>query len=129
MFVRVCFALIVSLTTALLRADFQGSTHMMPFDEDTIGYSKTEASGPVTRLQKALAESKTTLKHDPKFGYLPSVLEALGISYESQVLVFSKTSMQREHIGPDNPRALFYNDDAYVGFIPGAPMIEITEVD
>ena len=129
MSVRVCFSLLLCFTATLSRADFQGSTHMMPFDEDTIAYSKTEASGAVTRLQKALSEGKVTLKRDPKFGYLPSILEALGISPETQVLVFSKTSLQRERIDPDNPRALFYNDDAYVGFIPGAPLIEITEVD
>ena len=111
------------------RADFQGSTHMMPFDEDTIAYSKTEATGPVSRLVKAVAEGKTKLKFDAKYGYLPSVLEALGISYESQVLVFSKTSFQRERIEPETPRALFFNDSAYIGYIPGSPMLEFSEVD
>jgi hypothetical protein len=111
------------------RADFQGSTHMMPFDEDTIAYGKTEATGPVSRLIRSINDGKTTLKFDVKYGYLPSVLEALGISYDSQVLVFSKTSFQRERIEPENPRALFYNDDAYIGYIPGSPMLEFSEVD
>lgn len=111
------------------RADFQGSTHMMPFDEDTIAYSKTESTGPIARLQKSIAEGKTSLRFDAKYGYLPSVLEALGISLESQVLVFSKTSFQRERIDPENPRALFFNDDVYIGFIAGSPMLEVSEVD
>jgi len=34
--------------------DFQGSTHITPFDEDTIAYSKTEADGPIPRLQKRI---------------------------------------------------------------------------
>jgi len=102
---------------------------MMPFDEDTIAYSKTEATGPVSRLVKAIADGKTTLNFDAKYGYLPSVLEALGITYDSQVLVFSKTSFQRERIEPENPRALFYNDGAYIGFIPGSPLLEFSEVD
>jgi hypothetical protein len=123
------FCLIASALTPLARADFQGSTHMMPFDEDTISYSKTEATGPVSRLIKSIADGKTTLKFDAKYGYLPSVLEALGISYDSQVLVFSKTSFQRERIEPENPRALFYNDGAYIGFIPGSPLLEFSEVD
>ena len=101
----------------------------MPFDEDTIAYSKTEATGPVSRLVKAIADGKTTLNFDAKYGYLPSVLEALGITYDSQVLVFSKTSFQRERIEPENPRALFYNDGAYIGFIPGSPLLEFSEVD
>ena len=111
------------------RADFQGSTHMMPFDEDTIAYSKTEATGPISRLIKSINEGKTDLKFDAKYGYLPSVLEALGISCDSQVLVFSKTSFQRERIEPENPRALYFNDDAYIGYIPGSPMLEFSEVD
>jgi hypothetical protein len=80
-------------------------------------------------LIKSIAEGKAALKFDEKYGYLPSVLEALGISFESQVLVFSKTSFQRERIEPENPRALFYNDGAYIGYIPGSPMLEFSEVD
>ena len=102
---------------------------MMPFDEDTIAYSKTPSTGAVSLLQSALADCKTNFTYDAKFGYLPSLLRALGISPESQVLVFSKTSLQRERISPENPRALFFNDDVYVGFIPGAPLIEISEAD
>lgn len=102
---------------------------MMPFDEDTISYSKAPSTGPVARLQKFIAEGKTNLTFDSKFGYLPSLLKALNVSEESQVLVFSKTSFQRERIDPEHPRALFFNDDVYIGFIPGSPMLEISEVD
>ena len=45
------------------------------------------------------------------------------------MLVFSKTSQQRESITPQNPRSLFYNDDVYIGYIPGAPNVEISAVD
>ncbi|HZO85482.1 MAG TPA: hypothetical protein VFC26_09725, partial [Verrucomicrobiae bacterium] len=54
--------------------DFQGSTHMMPFEEDTIAYSKTPDSGPVARLQRRIDEGKVKLKHDRAYGYLLSVL-------------------------------------------------------
>lgn len=123
------FVFCLLLTALSARGDFQGSTHMMPFDEDTIGYSKTASSGAVDRLQKALDEKKTELRFDPKFGYLPAVLEALGVSAESQMLVFSKTSFQRERIDPENPRALFFNDDVYIGYVPGSPVLEISEAD
>lgn len=101
----------------------------MPFDEETIGYGKTQGAGPVDRLQEALSKGEKTLKYEPGFGYLRSVLQELGISEKSQVLVGSKTSLQRERINPENPRALYFNEGAYVGFIPGAPLIEITSVD
>ena len=58
-----------------LRADFQGSTHIMPFDEDTIGYSKTKASGPVARLQERIDSGEIKLRYDDTYGYLPAVLE------------------------------------------------------
>lgn len=112
-----------------IRADFQGATHMMPFDEDTISYSKSPSQGPVPRLQQRIENGSVTLRFDPVYGYLFSVLEQLKISTNSQMLVFSKTSFQRERISPKTPRALFFNDDVYVGFIPGAPLMEISSAD
>lgn len=78
---------------------------------------------PVARLDTA------TLKFEKSHGYLKSVLAALQIPLDSQVLVFSKSSLQSDHIGPTNPRAIYYNDHTYVGWIPGAPLIEIMTVD
>jgi hypothetical protein len=99
-------------------ADFQGSTHMTPFDEDTIGYNKAKADDSITRLEKLIKSGETALKYGTTHGYLESVLRELGIESSSQVLVFSKTSFQRERISPKTPRALYFNDDVYVGYIP-----------
>lgn len=120
---------VLLIACAAARADFQGATHMMPFEEDAISYAETQAAGPVARLRDQLEQGVAQFQHDPVFGYLPALLEQLGVSADSQMLVFSKTSLQREHISPRTPRALYFNDDAYVGFIPGAPMIEVSEVD
>ena len=109
--------------------DFQGSTHLVPFDEDAIGYSKAVSTGPVAKLQERIDRGEVKLRHDPDHGYLPSLLEALRIPRESQLLVFSKTSFQRERIAPRTPRALYFSDDAYIGYIPGAPLLELTSVD
>jgi hypothetical protein len=98
----------------------------MPFDENAIGYSKGEPTGAVARLQQRINQGEVEFKYDSQHGYLNSLLEALNIPRSSQMLVFSKTSFQRERISPHNPRALFFNDDVYVGFIPGAPMIEVS---
>jgi hypothetical protein len=57
------------------------------------------------------------------------VLELLRVPVSSQMLVFSKTSVQRRNIDPSNPRALYFSDDVYVGYIPGAPEIEVAAVD
>jgi hypothetical protein len=113
----------------VLADDFQGATHLMPFDEETINYSKAKDSSPVARLQERLDRGAATLAYDDQFGYLPALLGALGIPTNSQMLVFSKTSFQRERISPKTPRALYFNDDVYVGFIPGSPLMEVSAVD
>ena len=110
-------------------SDFQGATHLMPLDEDTIGYTKGKPDSVISQLQKKLENGSVKLEWNEKFGYLPSVLKELNIPASSQMLVFSKTSLQRERISPDNPRAIFFNDDVYIGFIPGAPLMEISVAD
>ena len=115
--------------TAMTQSDFQGATHLVPFEEDTISYNKRPSTGPIARLQSRLDRSEVKLKFDPATGWRDSLLAALGISPKSQTLVFSKTSLQRERIAPQHPRALYFNDDVYVGWIPGAPVMEFSEVD
>src|SRR4026207_2549383 len=109
--------------------DFQGATHLMPFDEETIQYGKTKDASPIARLQERLDRGAARLAYDDRFGYLPALLSALKIQTNSQMLVFSKTSFQRERISPKTPRALFFNDDVYIGFIPNAPLLEISAAD
>ncbi len=119
----------VCALNVLAQSDFQGSTHMVSFEEDTIDYNRAEAHDPVARLQKRLEKSELKLAYDEKFGYLPAVLAALKVEKSSQMLVFSKTSLQRERISPQTPRSLFFNDSVYVGFIPGAPLLEFSAAD
>ncbi|HXG48589.1 MAG TPA: hypothetical protein VNO52_13260 [Methylomirabilota bacterium] len=120
----------LGLATCLaVRADFQGSTHLMPFEEDTIDYNNAVPTDVVAQLQKRIEAGEVRLEFDPRHGYLPSLLQALGIPTSSQMLVFSKTSLQRERISPQTPRALYFNDNVYVGFIPGAPLLEVSTAD
>lgn len=109
--------------------DFQGSTQMVPFDEEMFQYGKAEPHDPIAKLQKRINNGELKLPFDEKFGYLPALLKELKVPASSQMLVFSKTSLQRYHIRPKNPRAIFYNDDAYVGYIPSAPLMELTGID
>jgi hypothetical protein len=70
----------------------------------------------VTRLADRRAKGETKLEFEPDRGYLRALLRALDIPESSQVLVFSKTSLQRERISPRTPRAIYFNDDVLVGF-------------
>ena len=127
--IRKWFAWSLWLCTFVTRADFQGSTHLTPFDEDTIAYSKTKSDGPVARLQERLDRGQAELVRDDRYDYLLSVLTNLQVRPSSQMLVFSKTSFQRERIDPAHPRGIYFGDNVYVGFVPGSPLLEITEVD
>ena len=60
---------------------------------------------------------------------MESVLKALDVPTESQVLVFSKTSFQASRIVPRLPRALYFNDHVSVGFVRGGDVLEIASVD
>ena len=110
-------------------SDFQGSTHLMPFDEDLIGYGKARETNVVTLLQQRIDGGSARLEKDARGSLLPSILRELSVAASSQVLVFSKTSFQRDRIAPSNPRALYFNDRVYVGQVPGSPILEFTAVD
>jgi hypothetical protein len=88
-----------------------------------------EPDDPVARLQKQLDKGETTLEYRPGWGYLPSLLEHLGVNIDSQVLVFSKTSFQSDLIGPKAPRALYFNDSVYIGYVQKGPVLEFIGVD
>jgi hypothetical protein len=126
----ICAAFVGGVYALAARADdFQGSTHKVPYDEEIINYSNQPAHSPVEKLQARIDRGEVKLKHDPKYGWIPALLEAFNIPKSSQMLVFSKTSLQRQFITPENPRSLFFNDDVYLGFIPGAPVMEVSAVD
>src|SRR4051794_38450991 len=93
--------------------DFQGATHPILYDEETIFYSKATPAGPVADLQEKLERGEVRLEFDNEHGYLPALLKYFGIPKSSQMLVFSKTSVQRAFITPATPRALYFNDDVY----------------
>jgi hypothetical protein len=98
-------------------------------EHPAIQYATRPASDRVGRLSQALARGETRLARDADTGYLLPLLTALDIPTESQILVFSKTGVQRAFTGPHNPRALYYNDAVYVGYVPGAPALEIASHD
>lgn len=85
---------------------------------------------PVSRLAAALATGVRTLARRPGgLGYLPAVLEALDIASDSQMLVFSKTSVQAPRISPAHPRAIYFRDEVVVAHVPDAPGLELVALD
>src|SRR4051812_26344819 len=98
-FRKFAMALMACLSSGFgLASDFQGATHLMPIDEDTLNYSKRLPESAVSKLQKRIDAGEVKLRWDEKYGYLPSLLKELHLPVSSQMLVFSKTSLQRERI-------------------------------
>src|SRR6516164_690428 len=100
----------VILGSAWALADRLEDTFYVPLDHPAIRYYQDPAD-PVARLQKRLESGQTKLDFAPNRGYLTALLKELDINIDSQVLVFSKTSIQTTHISPRTPRAIYFNDD------------------
>lgn len=99
------------------------------YEQEPISYSKTAPQNRFSELIQRLDAGTTRLDYESGTGFLRSILRELKVPESSQVLVFSKTSLQRQRISPRTPRALYFNDEVYVGFCQQGEVIEISAVD
>jgi hypothetical protein len=128
-----CLALLIAGVLAAAVAVFGelADTLAPSVDHPAIGYFNYLKHPPhdaVSELDGKIQEGTAQLQFEPGSGYLRPVLEALHIPIESQVAVFSKTSLQSERIAPDNPRTIFFNDSAAVAWVRGG-FIELAAQD
>lgn len=79
-------------------------------------------------LVEDINSGKKSLKPGSPLEALSHLLEALEIPTSSQILVYSATSLQSGLITPDNPRALYFNEDTYIGYVPGGKL-EVLSID
>jgi hypothetical protein len=94
-----------------------------------IGYYTRPPHDLVAELNRHVEDGDARVTFDEGSGYLRSVLDALHVPAESQMLVMSKTGVQGLYTGPANPRAIFFNDAVTVGYIRGAPLLELAVHD
>ncbi|MEZ6046612.1 MAG: hypothetical protein R3C11_13770 [Planctomycetaceae bacterium] len=99
------------------------------YDREPINYLTATPDDPISRLQDNIDNGKVKLQYEPEQGYLKSVLEALEVPVSSQGLVFSKTSLQQRFISAFTPRAVYFNDDTYIGWVQHGTVLEISTVD
>lgn len=120
-------ATLALVPTAALAQIYEPS---LPADHPAILYREAPLDDPVARLAKDLESGGRKLDFDDGgLSYLPSLLDALGVPADSQVLVFSKTSLQENRISPRTPRGIYFGDDVAIAFVPGGDVIEIAAVD
>jgi len=82
-----------------------------------IPYTQMPADNAIARLQARIDRGEVKLVYRAPRGYLDSILAALGIDPSSQVLVYSKSSLQKGEISAATPRAIYFNDETYVGWV------------
>ena len=121
--------ILIGLTVVAVSAAVVKTQGYIPFADAPINYRSQKLNDPVTRLDRDLQSGAVKLRYDKQFGYLPAVLEALHVPVSSQTLVFSKTSFQFNDINPQKPRALYFNDDVYVGRVQGGKYLEFVSFD
>jgi hypothetical protein len=95
----------------------------------SVGYSGMAQNNRIARLQARLDQGEVKLEFEPGQGYLRSLLQALDIDPSSQVLVYSKTSLQTGEIQAASPRAIYFNEDTYVGWVQGSTQMELGSMD
>lgn len=122
---------LLSVTAAMLLAlpGAADAVRGQDFEQAPINYAKRTPNNAASRLFADLEAGRKTLKFDEEFGYLPALLDALRVPRSSQTLVFSKTSLQRSRIAPETPRALYFNDDVYIGYCQQGEVVEISATD
>jgi hypothetical protein len=101
----------------------------IPYDHPAIDYPGLATENAVAKLQFQLERGEAKLAFDARWGYLPSLLKHLGVNTDSQMLVFSKTSFQAAKISPESPRALYFNDNVAVGYVPNGNVMEFAAMD
>ena len=117
----------VAILTSLLPTCVFAQTSS--FEGEPINYLEAKVNDPVAVLAGKIESGEKTLDFDSTHGYLKSVLKALDVPVNSQTLVFSKTSLQLHRISPRRPRAVYFNDDVYVGYCQRGDVLEFAATD
>ena len=119
---------ILIVTVAAAFGDLEGLFVPGP-DHPAIEYRTRPSKDAVSELNRKIQKGNVQLKFDGDQGYLRSILDALDVPIESQLVVFSKTSLQMTRINPRNPRTLFFNDSVAIGWVRGGGIVELAAED
>jgi len=122
--VLLCSVIVAASAVFAALNDRLGTT----LDHPAIQYRTGQLTDPVSVLMVKLQSGNARLQFEGPQGYMRSLIEALNIPVESQIAVFSKTSLQADRIEPRNPRVIFFNDSVSVAWMLGG-FIELASHD
>src|SRR6476660_4633938 len=95
---RVLAAALVWATSVVLSAQF--TDFAFDLEHPAVQYRTRPSTDLVSALNARLQSGETKLAFEDRSGYLRAVLEALHLPIDSQIAVFSKTSLQKPLIRP-----------------------------
>jgi hypothetical protein len=121
------------LAPTLLFAAHVAAQHAGAFrgslDDPAIAYSTAPLNNAVVDVNRKLQDGSLQFAFDGRSGFLQSALDALQLPIDSQMLVFSRGSLQGKRIGEQNPRAIFFNDRVALGWVRGGDVLEVAAHD
>ncbi len=121
---KAALVLLVLLTLAPLSAQVAFNDYQLPPHE----YYEGDSQDPVSLLVRRIEAGEKTPDFSSQRAFVDWLLAELEIPAASQTMVFSRTGLQRQVVSPHNPRALFFNDETYMTWIPGG-MVELASYD
>ncbi len=80
------------------------------------------SSDPVAKMWRRWQSGQSQPDAQDEKAFVATVLKELGVPVQSQMLVFSKTSLQNPLITPQTPRAIYFSEDVYCGWAQNGMM-------
>ena len=91
-------------------------------------YYDRDPTDPMSRLLARVEAGEEDLGSLTGLPLVRRLLKEFDVPASSQVLVFSQTSLQRSLIEPANPRAMWFDEETYLAWMPGGK-VEIISFD
>lgn len=107
---------------------FGQSEAVLDFTAAPHDYWQRQPRDICTALAAKVASGEVALDTSSEKAFARSVLDALDVPVSSQLLVYSATSLQSAKCNPASPRALYFNEHAYVAVVLGG-RVEMLGVD
>src|SRR5262245_26098720 len=97
--------------------------------DPAVRYTTAALSNPVVEVNRKLRDGTLRLTYDGRGGFLNSALDALQLPIDSQLLVFSRASLQARFINEQNPRSIYFNDRLALGWVRDGALLEVAVHD
>lgn len=119
---------ILATAWPLLVLPWAAIAQTIDIDAPAHAYRQRPPQDRFTQLEPDFESGKMALDTSSDKAFLRDLLKILEIPASSQTLVFSTTSLQLSRISPSSPRALYFNEDVYIGYVLGG-RIEVIGID